>query len=141
MVIESPPLEHIGMGICTDRVFRDGLQVVVNLSSRDLTPAENSLLSKGLSFCPTPKEIDIFALKKDMSDYVRRLRLKEYFCGDEAVGGDFSQKPAFRKKSSWCPDRNRDLILETYLLFRILVGTEGLINVRVKDAMYVIILL
>lgn len=91
MVIESPAIEHVGVGTCNDRVFHDGLQVVVNLFSRDLTPAENSLLSIGLSFCPTLKEIDIFALKKD---YVRRLRLKEYFCGDEVVGGDFSQKPA-----------------------------------------------
>ena len=55
--------------------------MVVNLSSRVLTPAEISLLSKGLSFCPTPKEVDIFALKKNMFDFVRRLRLKEYFCG------------------------------------------------------------
>ena len=92
VVIESPTVEHIGMGIFNARVFHDGLQVVVNLSSRDLTPAENSLLSKGLSFCPTPKEIDVFALKKDMLDYVRRLRLKEYFCCDDDVGGDFSQK-------------------------------------------------
>ena len=50
-----------------------------------------------------------------MLDYVRRLRLKEYFCGDEDVGGDFLQKPAFRKKSSWCPDRSSDFILETYV--------------------------
>jgi len=27
-----------------------------------------------------------------MLDYVRRLRPREYFCGDEDVGGDFSQK-------------------------------------------------
>ena len=51
--------------------------MVVNLSSRELTQAEISLLSKGLSFCPTPRGIDIFALRKDMFDYVRRLRLKE----------------------------------------------------------------
>ena len=115
MVIESPTIARTGMGTCNDRVFHDGLQVVVNLSRRDLTPAENSLLSKGLSFCPTPKEIDIFALKTDMLDFVKRLRLKECFCGDGDVGGDFSQKSAFRKKSSWCPSRNRDLILETYV--------------------------
>ena len=70
---------------------------MVNLSSRELIPAENSLLSKGLSFCSTPKEIDAFTLKKDMLDYVGRLHLKEYFCGDKDVGGDVSQKPAFRK--------------------------------------------
>jgi len=43
------------------------------------------------------------------------LHLKEYFCGDEDVGGDFLQKPAFRKKSLWCPDRNRTLVLDTYM--------------------------
>ena len=63
---DAPTDGHLGMGTCNERVFRDGLQVVVNLSSRVLTPAEMSLLSKGLSFCPTPKEVDIFALKKDM---------------------------------------------------------------------------
>jgi len=54
-------------------------------------------------------------INPDMLDYVRRLRLREYFCCDKDVGGDFSQKPAFRKKSSWCPDRNGDLIMETYV--------------------------
>ena len=112
---DAPTDGHLGMGTCNERVFRDGLQVVVNLSSRVLTPAEISLLSKGLSFCPTPKEVDIFALKKDMFDFVRRLRLKEYFCGKESIDGDFSDQPAFRKRSTWCPERNRDAILETYV--------------------------
>ena len=106
--------EHIGMGTCSDQVFCDGLQVVVNLSSRVLTPAKTSLLSKGLSFCPSPREIDISASRKDFSDYVRPLHLKEYSCGDGDVEGDFSEIPAFRKKSSWCPDRDKDLVLETY---------------------------
>ena len=42
---------------------------------------------KGLSFCPTPRDIDLFALRKDISDYVRRLRLKEYFLSNDYVGG------------------------------------------------------
>ena len=112
---DAPTDGHLGMGTCNERVFRDGLQVVVNLSSRVLTPAEMSLLSKGLSFCPTPKEVDIFALKKDMFDFVRRLRLKEYYCGEESIDGDFSDQAAFRKRSTWCPERNRDAILETYV--------------------------
>ena len=106
---------HLGMGTCNDRVFCVGLQVVVDLSSRVLTPAEMSLLSKGLSFCPTPKEVDIFAWRKDMFDFVRRLRLKGYYCGDESVDGDFSDQPAFRKRFTWWPERNRDAILETYV--------------------------
>ena len=72
---DAPMEGHLGMGTCNERVFRDGLQVVVNLTSRVLTPAEMSLLSKGLSFCPTPKEVDIFASRKDMFDFVRHLRL------------------------------------------------------------------
>ena len=61
-------MNQIGMGSYSDRVCCDGLQVVVNLSNRELTSAENSLLSKGLSFCPTTKDIDVFTLKKDVSD-------------------------------------------------------------------------
>ena len=67
-------------------------------------PAENLyqlrtlFYQKGCHFVrSTPKEIDAFTLKKDMLDYVGRLHLKEYFCGDKDVGGDVSQKPAFRK--------------------------------------------
>ena len=101
---DAPTGGHLGMGACNERVFRDGLQVVVNLSSRVLTPAEMSLLSKGLSFCPTRKEVDIFALKEDMFDFVRRLHLKEYYWGDESIDGDFSDQPAFRKRSTRCPE-------------------------------------
>ena len=69
-------LKHYGMGEYSNngRVFSDEFQIVVTLSSRELTPAETSLLSKGLSFCPTSKEIDTFSLRKDVSDFVRRLR-------------------------------------------------------------------
>ena len=50
-----------------------------------------------------------------MLNYVRRIRLKEYFYSDEESDGDFSEIPAFRKKkSSQCPDKNRDLFLEVY---------------------------
>lgn len=47
--VEAPVTEHVGMGTC-NRVFCDGFQVVVNLSSRELTPGEISLLSKGYHF-------------------------------------------------------------------------------------------
>ena len=52
-------MNQIGMGSYSDRVYSDGLQVVVNLSNRELSSAENSQLPKGLSFCPTPKDIDV----------------------------------------------------------------------------------
>ena len=72
----TPVFEHYGMREYSNnvRVFSDGFQIVVNLSSRELTPAETSLLLKGLSFCPAVKEIDTFSLTNDVSDCVRRLR-------------------------------------------------------------------
>ena len=49
-----------------------------------------------------------------MLNYVRRIRLKEYFYSDEESDGDLSEIPALRKKSSGCPDKNKDLFLEAY---------------------------
>ena len=41
--------------------------------------------------------------------------MREYFyCADE-VEGDFSDRPAFRKKSNWNPDRNRKVAIEAYV--------------------------
>ena len=30
------------------------------------------------------------------------------------VGGDFSDFPAFRNRSTWCPDRGREIAIEAY---------------------------
>ena len=57
-------MNQIGMGSYSDRVYCDGLQVVVNLSNRELSSAENSQLPKGLSFCPTPKDIDVYVKER-----------------------------------------------------------------------------
>jgi len=93
-----------------------GRQTVVNLSQRVLTQAEVSLLLKGLKFCPTPERIDIYSLRKDIKEYVRRVRLREYFYSEQDdVGGNFSNLPVFRKKPSWSPEKNREVAIEAYL--------------------------
>jgi len=46
--------------------------------------------------------------------YVRPIQLKEFLYNDDDVDDDFSDIPAFRKKFTWCPDKNRDLFLESY---------------------------
>ncbi len=56
---------------------------VVNLSSHILTPAQNSLLEKGLNFCPTPGEPDMLELIKDMDLLHRLLILKAFFMKDK----------------------------------------------------------
>lgn len=56
-----------------------GTNIVVNLSKRVLTDAEVSLLSKGLKFCPTPERIDVYNVRKDIKEYIRRIRLRKFF--------------------------------------------------------------
>ncbi|CAC5416732.1 unnamed protein product [Mytilus coruscus] len=46
--------------------------IVVNLSSKELTRAEESLLSKGLNVCPTPSNVNSFQLDEDLDQFARR---------------------------------------------------------------------
>ena len=108
-----PPVTGTGLDTCAG--FDTGNRIVVNLSRRCLTEAEVSLLSKGLKFCPTPERIDIYNVRKDIRDYIRRIRLIEYFYCEDKVDGDFSEMPAFRTKSAWCPERNREMAIEAYV--------------------------
>ena len=52
-----------------------------------------------LNFCPTPRYFDRYKLRRDINDFIRRIRLKEYFYGGDNVEGNFSNVPAFRNKS------------------------------------------
>ena len=70
--IEVPLMNQIGMGSYSDRVYCDGLQAVVNLSNLELTSANH--------FVPHQRiHADVFTLRKDVSDFVRRLRLDTTF--------------------------------------------------------------
>ena len=47
----------------------------INLSRRNLSPPEISLLSKGLKFVPSANKIDRAKLKRELEEYGRELRL------------------------------------------------------------------
>ena len=81
---------------------------VINLSRRNLSASEISLLSKGLKFVPTANKTDRAKLKAELEEYGRKLRLMWHFRNDER---SFA---ADRPKSSFNP-RNKDVIIETYL--------------------------
>ena len=49
---------------------------VINLSKRDLSENEISLLSKGLNFIPTCNKVDGARLKLELEQFGRMLRLK-----------------------------------------------------------------
>ena len=57
-------------------INRDQNDTVVNLSSKDLKPAEIRILSKGLNFCPTPNKINEEQLSADLDKFARSLRIK-----------------------------------------------------------------
>ena len=83
---------------------------VINLSKRNLSRSEISLLSKGLIFVPSANKIDRAKFKRELEEYGRKLRLIGHFRNDERT---FSADK-FRPKSSFNP-RNKDTIIETYL--------------------------
>ena len=97
----------------TSPVIHD-ICTVVNLSNAPLSEAENNLLSKGLSFCPTPPKIDTFRVKEDLNTFFRRLRLKEFFHDEDNTEEREPINP-FKKKSNWNPPKNRESALETYI--------------------------
>ncbi len=92
---------------------------VVNLSNRILTPAQLSLLSKGLNFCPMPGSPNKGELASDINTFKRNLRLIAFFgenngsrpsstATPDVNTGQVNQTPPcdhpdLRDKSRWTP--------------------------------------
>ena len=83
---------------------------VFNLSKRQLSESEISLLSKGLEFIPTPKSVNRVKLKEELQVFGRKLRLKWHFRNEES-SGTFNP---FRRKSKFNP-KGKDAAIEIYL--------------------------
>lgn len=94
-------------------------QQICNLSTHELTEAEKTVLSKGLTFCPTPK-FDHFTLIKDVMTLARNLRIKHFFDNQPA---QFSSKldsslSKFKPPSDWDPPPlPADHPIEQYISF------------------------
>ena len=83
---------------------------VVNLSRRNLTGSEISLLSKGLNFVPTSNTIDKAKLKMELEALGRILRLKWHFRNEENVFDLDQFKPKSTRNLG-----NKDAAIEVYL--------------------------
>ena len=86
----------------------------MNLSGEELSKEEETLLSKGLSFCPTPTHLDEDQLLDDLDSFFRRLRLREFFLDPEEDEENVDMN-TFRPPSKWMPPKGRDVVLETYV--------------------------
>ena len=52
---------------------------VINLSNVTLSHDETQLLARGLTFCPTPRQIDCNEVRADINEFSRRMHLLVYF--------------------------------------------------------------
>ena len=87
---------------------------VINLSQTPLSNDELLVLARGLTFCPTPKRINLAELSADINDFTRCMRLKEYF-HDHNNSTQPNEHNPFHNKSSWTPPTDRDPALNTYV--------------------------
>lgn len=85
---------------------------IINMSSISLSSPQIRILSKGLKFTPTPVS-NLTELEKDIDEFCRKLRLKEYFYEDETVRETNDDISLARNKSNFHPKRNRDKTLDT----------------------------
>ena len=86
--------------------------------SCELSDEEIEILSKGLNFCPKPKQVDAQKLSLDLEAFFRRLRLREFFADED---GNSSPNPVdnisakFKSKSTWNPPKDHSSTLESYI--------------------------
>ena len=82
---------------------------VGNSSSSTHFRPELCLHDKDLKYVPTPPEVDQVEFSQDLTEYYRRIRLKEFFLDLPPT-----EPEHFRKKITWVPPKNRIAALETY---------------------------
>lgn len=78
---------------------------VVNLSDENLSDLEINVLSKGLSFIPTPADVNIDSFKSSIADFNRKIRLSYFWSHRDMTSkydDDYVKLP-FTGKSDWEP--------------------------------------
>ena len=83
-----------------------------------ISDAQISLLEKGLKFIPSRKKIDKLKLLSDLSQWERRMQLREYFY-DRLEDNDHEEDPMerfkVRKTSNFTPGKGGDHHLDLYI--------------------------
>ncbi|KAJ8025189.1 hypothetical protein HOLleu_35323 [Holothuria leucospilota] len=91
----------------------------INLSSTSVSDAEVKLLSKGPSFCPTPKDINWLKTTQDLDNFERRIRLAAYFHDKNAQEVEDVVTPlvfpTIPSNSTWMPPKSSIPEVEVFL--------------------------
>ena len=76
---------------------------------------EISVLARGLTFCPIPRPINWPEIVADIYDFVRRMRLTEFFFDETNTTKVNKRDNPSHNKSTWNPPTNREQPLDTFL--------------------------
>ena len=82
---------------------------IINISERILSKEEIEILEKGFKFTPTPNS-DNLSLEKDIDEFCRKLRLREFFGREEN-----SDDSIVRNKKGTTIQRGRNKDLDDYI--------------------------
>ena len=96
----------------TNETLEANKKHIKNLSNKDLTNDQISLVSKGLKFIPTPVTNDNLIrrqLLQDFNQFARRMRLQYIFHGQD------KEPHPFHVKSNWKPPVQQSVALESFL--------------------------
>ena len=98
------------------RPIRDDTRVqVINLSDRELSEAELSVLGKGLTFVPSKRQ-PVAQLVAELKEWERLMRLREYWDGqEEGMNGREDDIDSKYKQKRWTPPKGRDPWLDLHL--------------------------
>ena len=104
----------------------------------DITDTEKEVLAKGLSFCPTPKQINQAETMQELEKFYRRIKLHSFFNhvndgfmeNEETLQEDDPFMAFKAKKSAWIPPTNPQAVTSFVERCREDVGR---INFRVKS--------
>ena len=88
----------------------DPHKYITNLSSHSLDKASLGILSKGLSFVPTPNPPSLDLLQEDFQTFSRSLRLTHFFWNSTPT-----PRHPFKPKSSWQPPPSSNPNVEQYI--------------------------
>ena len=83
---------------------------MINLSTRILSKAEISLLSKGLKYIPSQTSVNKALIKEELECFDRKMRILQHFRNE----GSITISNPFKKKSTFKP-KGKDPAIELYL--------------------------